>query len=95
MTHGEIDGLKLLDVIKADPNLKEIVVAMVTASGETFDYTDSLKRGADAYFFKPFSPRQVCAWVDDQHQRSPNWHTRKLPVATGSNRCTPAHGCPR
>jgi CheY-like chemotaxis protein len=64
MMPGELDGLQLLDVIKADPNLKEIVVAIVTARGQTFEDTDARKRGADAYFVKPFSQRQVCAWVD-------------------------------
>jgi len=63
MMPGEMDGLQVLDAIKADPATRHTLVAMVTARGQTADSDDARKRGADAYFIKPFSPLQVVAWV--------------------------------
>ena len=63
MMPGEMDGLQVLDAIKADPQLHDTLVAMVTARGQVADGDDARKRGADAYFIKPFSPLQVVAWV--------------------------------
>ena len=63
MMPGEMDGLQVLDAIKGDPHLRGTLVAMVTARGQVADGDDARKRGADAYFIKPFSPLQVVAWV--------------------------------
>lgn len=59
MMPGEIDGLQALDVIKADPQLADTKVIMVTARGQERDHDDGMARGADAYFVKPFSPLQL------------------------------------
>jgi len=40
-------------------------VAMVTARGQLADSEDARKRGADAYFVKPFSPLKVVGWVQE------------------------------
>ena len=63
MMPGEMDGLQVLDAIKGDPKTRDILVGMVTARGQQTDSDDANKRGADAYFVKPFSPLQVVAWV--------------------------------
>ncbi len=63
MMPGEVDGLQVLDAIKTDPATRDILVAMVTARGQTSDHDDARKRGADAYFIKPFSPLQVVSWA--------------------------------
>lgn len=63
MMPGEMDGLQVLDAIKADPHLADTLVAMVTARGQVADGEDARRRGVDAYFIKPFSPLQVVAWV--------------------------------
>ena len=63
MMPGEMDGLQVLDAIKSDPRISDTLVAMVTARGQVADGDDARKRGADAYFIKPFSPLQVVAWV--------------------------------
>ena len=63
MMPGELDGLQVLDAIKADPDTRDILVAMVTARGQVADHEDGRLRGADAYFIKPFSPLQVVSWV--------------------------------
>lgn len=63
MMPGEMDGLQVLDAIKADPALKDTLVAMVTARGQAADEEIGKKRGADAYFTKPFSPLKVVNWI--------------------------------
>lgn len=63
MMPGTMDGLQVLDAIKGNPLTQEILVAMVTARGQTADRDNARQRGADAYFVKPFSPHQVLAWV--------------------------------
>jgi CheY-like chemotaxis protein len=60
---GELDGLQVLDIIKGDPVLRDTLVAMVTARGQAADYELGKRRGADAYFIKPFSPLQVVSWI--------------------------------
>lgn len=68
MMPGAMDGLQLLDLIKGDARLKNIIVGMITARGQTMDDLNARKRRADAYFVKPFSPREVVAWVDSKLQ---------------------------
>ena len=59
MMPGEIDGLQVLESIKADPLTRDTLVAMITARGQVADHDDARARGADAYFIKPFSPLKL------------------------------------
>ena len=63
MMPGGINGLDVLDSIKSDPLTSSILVALVTARGQVVDLDDARKRGADAYFTKPFSPLKVITWL--------------------------------
>lgn len=63
MMPGEIDGLHVLKIIKADPNLNGTFVAMLTARGQADDFRLGQEIGADAYFIKPFSPLQIVTWL--------------------------------
>jgi CheY-like chemotaxis protein len=65
MMPGGIDGLQVLETIKQSPELKQILVLMVTARGQVSDYEFGLKKGADAYFVKPFSPISLMQWVKE------------------------------
>lgn len=65
MMPGELDGLKVLDAIKADADLAKTRVILVTARGQAKDYDEGMKRGADAYFIKPFSPLQLVSCIRD------------------------------
>jgi DNA-binding response OmpR family regulator len=65
MMPGEMDGLQVLDAIKADAGLANIRVIMVTARGQAQDYVYGMQRGADAYFIKPFSPLQLVASIKE------------------------------
>ena len=66
MMPGDLDGLQVLDAVKADPLARHILVAMLTARGQVADREDALARGADGYFIKPFSPAEVLCWVRDR-----------------------------
>lgn len=59
MMPGGMDGLEVLDAIRADPELASTPVIMLTARGQARDYEEGMARGADAYFIKPFSPLQL------------------------------------
>lgn len=63
MMPGEMDGFQVLEAIKSHPIMKTTKVAMVTARGQASDAAEARKRGADAYFVKPFSPLQVVEWI--------------------------------
>lgn len=63
MMPGELDGLQVLQAIKADPACQHTLVAMLTARGQVTDHDEARKLGADAYFIKPFSPLQVLSWL--------------------------------
>ena len=65
MMPGEMNGLQVLDAIKGSSLTSNILVAMVTARGQMADSDEARRRGADAYFIKPFSPLQVVAWIRD------------------------------
>lgn len=72
MMPGEMDGLQVLDAIKSDPRTRNTLVAMVTARGQLADSEDAHRRGADAYFVKPFSPLKVVAWVKSHLNSQPS-----------------------
>jgi CheY-like chemotaxis protein len=55
----EIDGLELLRIIKADPELAEIPVVLVSASTERPRLEQATTAGAAAYVLKPFSPSEL------------------------------------
>lgn len=63
MMPGAMDGLQVLDAIKGHPLTQGILVVMVTARGQAADREEARRRGADAYFIKPFSPLQLLDWV--------------------------------
>lgn len=65
MMPGQLDGLQVLDAIKADPELLNVRVIMVTARGQAQDYETGMNRGADAYFIKPFSPLQLVTRIKE------------------------------
>jgi DNA-binding response OmpR family regulator len=68
MMPGEIDGLQVLDAIKSDAKTKDTLVAMLTARGQQSYRDEANRRGADAYFIKPFSPLQVVMWLRERLQ---------------------------
>jgi len=49
----EMDGLELLDNIRADAKLGELPVILITAGSNKVDYASATERGADDYLPKP------------------------------------------
>lgn len=65
MMPGSMDGLSVLDAIRREPHLRDTRVIMVTARASAKDIEEGMRRGADAYFTKPFSPLQLVACVQE------------------------------
>ena len=64
MMPGEIDGLEACLRVKADPELADTAVIMVTARVQQADIEVGKAAGADAYLAKPFSPLQLIDTID-------------------------------
>jgi DNA-binding response OmpR family regulator len=59
----ELDGLRVLNRIKTDPELKETVVVMLTVRDHPEEVTLGLDIGADYYVAKPFRPSEITSLV--------------------------------
>ncbi len=57
------DGIRVLNRIKTDPELRGTVVVMLTARDQPEDVALGLDVGADYYLCKPFRPEEVAALV--------------------------------
>jgi len=65
-----IDGLEVCRELKADRELSETAIIMLTARGEERDITLGLEIGADDYVTKPFSPKELVARVNSVLRRT-------------------------
>lgn len=72
-----IDGLEVCKKLKADQELANIAIVMLTAKGEEADITLGLKLGADDYITKPFSPKELVARVQAVLRRTKSALTAK------------------
>jgi CheY-like chemotaxis protein len=57
------NGADVLEAIRAEPSTAHIRVIVVTAAGEE-GRADAMRRGADEYFTKPFSPTALLQTVE-------------------------------
>lgn len=55
---SQMDGLAVLDVIRAEQSMRDIPVVMLTTSGEDNDIQQSYAHGASAYVVKPMDFKQ-------------------------------------
>lgn len=58
------DGFQVLTQAKADPELKDIPVIMLTALGQENHVVKGIRHGADDYVIKPFSFPEVIARIE-------------------------------
>lgn len=58
-----MDGLELLERIRADQDLASLGVILLTARGEVRDRVEGLGLGADDYLSKPFEPTELTARI--------------------------------
>lgn len=61
----ELSGIDLCKMIKADPNLKDIPIFMLTAKGQDSDEEQGYQCGVSRYITKPFSPRSLLEMVQE------------------------------
>jgi DNA-binding response OmpR family regulator len=59
-----MSGLEACRAIKAEPELADIPVVLLTARAQNTDVDAGLAVGADAYVTKPFSPKELAARVE-------------------------------
>lgn len=64
MMPGEIDGFGVCSAIKADPEMADCFIVMLTARGQAADFASGNTAGADAYMIKPFSPTRLIEVVE-------------------------------
>jgi len=58
-----MDGLEVCTQIRAKPVANDPYILMLTSRGEEIDRIIGLSTGADDYYIKPFSPRELVARV--------------------------------
>jgi DNA-binding response OmpR family regulator len=66
----EISGIELCRMLKADPDLDDIPVILLTAKGQDADKQLGLQCGAVMYVTKPFSPRSLLEIVNNAIQKA-------------------------
>ena len=58
-----VSGATVLETLKADPSTSDVLVIVVTATGEE-GRRKALSQGADGYITKPFSPLALLRTVE-------------------------------
>lgn len=59
----DLDGFELLKLLRLDARGKDVVVLVVSARTGHRAQLETLQLGANAYIYKPFSPRELAAQV--------------------------------
>jgi len=84
------DGIEVMRRLHEAPG-KQVPVILLTARGEESDRLVGLRRGADDYVVKPFSPAELVARVDAVLRRvSPPADEAPPPIEVGPLRIDPA-----
>ncbi len=55
----EMNGFQVCQQVKANPDLQDIYIIMLTAKGQEFDKEKGKQVGADIYMTKPFDPDEI------------------------------------
>jgi two-component system phosphate regulon response regulator PhoB len=61
----ELSGIELCKMIKADPDVKNIPIFMLTAKGQDSDEQQGFLCGVSRYITKPFSPKSLLEMVQE------------------------------
>jgi DNA-binding response OmpR family regulator len=65
----ELDGLSVLDQMRTNGSTRETPVVLLSASAQESQVKDGLRRGANAYVKKPFSPEELVATIEQLLRR--------------------------
>ena len=60
-----IDGYEVCEIIRLDPNCRDVKIFFLTAKGREVEIAKGLALGADAYITKPFSNTELVAKVKE------------------------------
>jgi two-component system, OmpR family, alkaline phosphatase synthesis response regulator PhoP len=61
----KMNGHEVCQTVRADPELSQTRIVMLTASGQEADRERGISLGVDEFITKPFSPRKVSQLVKD------------------------------
>lgn len=65
MPGGSIDGIRVCQLLKSEPQTRDIYILMLTAKGQEWDRQQGFDAGVDGYFVKPFSPLDLMMKVEE------------------------------
>jgi CheY-like chemotaxis protein len=60
----DLDGFEVCRRLRADPELKDVKVIMLTGANDPADQQAGLAAGADSYLTKPFRPLELLKIID-------------------------------
>ena len=60
-----IDGYEVCEIVRLDPNCRDIKIIFLTAKGREVEIAKGLALGADAYITKPYSNAALVAKVKE------------------------------
>jgi len=60
-----IDGYEVCEIVRLNPNYRDVKIMFLTAKGREVDAAKGLALGADAYLTKPFSNDELVAKVKE------------------------------
>ena len=83
---GEISGIKMAKMLKADVSTAEIPIIFCTARDTEDDMIMGLNLGADDYIMKPYTVRNVIARVKSVLRRTSNHNNTNNTLSEKSNR---------
>ena len=83
---GEISGIKMAKMLKADVSTAEIPIIFCTARDTEDDMIMGLNLGADDYIMKPYTVRNVIARVKSVLRRTSNHKNTNNTLSEKSNR---------
>jgi CheY-like chemotaxis protein len=61
----KMNGLEVCDMVKRDPETKDIFIIMLTAKGQEIDKQKAIELGSDYYITKPFNIDEIMRKVVD------------------------------
>ena len=60
-----IDGFEVCEIVRLDPNYRDVKIMFLTARGREVDIAKGLALGADVYITKPYSNDELVAKVKE------------------------------
>lgn len=59
----ELSGVEVCRAARADPSVGDVRILLLSASVDEAAQTAGIEAGADYFMAKPFSPRELTAWL--------------------------------